>query len=87
MDLTIFRAYFIIFSRHKILCDVVDGTVGHMVTRRIIEWFSAGGSRFLNLSRRAVISWPAFSDSDRLRYYHQAWLRQATDVVEAGEGM
>jgi hypothetical protein len=60
--------------------------MGQMVMTRAAEQLSAG-RRFLSRGRRAVMSAPSFTISDGVRYYDQAWLRKATDIVEGGEGM
>jgi len=56
-----------------------------MVMTRVVKQLSAG-RRFLNRGRRAVMSAPSFTDGDGVRYYDQAWLRKATDIVEGRRG-
>lgn len=57
-----------------------------MVVTRVVKWFSAGGNWFQNRSGRVVVSAPSLTDSDGVRYYDQAWLRKATDIVEGRRG-
>ena len=57
-----------------------------MTTSHRVKRLSARRSRFLNPSRRAVMSGLSFTDSSDVHYFDQVWLRKAMDIVEGRRG-
>ena len=54
---------------------------------QVSRWFNMGERRLVNGKRGGVLSAPSFTDSGDVRYLAQAWLREATDIVGAREGL
>ena len=47
----------------------------------MIEGLDMGKRRLVNRDARAVLSALSFTDRKGVRYFDQAWLRKATDIV------
>ena len=63
-----------------------SGVVNEMLVARLVRLGSTGESGLLRLDARGVLSVLSFTNSCAVRYFDQAWLRKATDIVEGGRG-
>ena len=60
--------------------------VRQMSPTQVAKGLSMGKNGLLNVMRRVVTSSLSFTDNSGVRYFNQAWLRKATDIVEGKRG-
>jgi hypothetical protein len=57
-----------------------------IIPTQVAKWLSTGKRRLLKGMRRGVLSSLSFTDNNGVRYFDQAWLRKATDIVDGKSG-